>query len=64
MARILPRQAAAAGASRDVELLAGHTRDEQRLFTVFTGLLGQVTPEEVQTAASRRSPRRNSTCPP
>ncbi|CAI7974229.1 hypothetical protein FRAHR75_120056 [Frankia sp. Hr75.2] len=64
MARILPRQAAAAGASRDVELLVGHTRDEQRLFTVFTGLLGQVTPEEAQTAASRRSPRRNSTCPP
>ena len=29
-----PWQALADGAGRDVELLVGHTRDEQRLFTV------------------------------
>jgi para-nitrobenzyl esterase len=45
-----PWQALAAGTSRDVDLLAGHTRDEQRLFSVFTGLLGQVTPEQAETA--------------
>ncbi|MCM3921768.1 carboxylesterase family protein [Frankia sp. AiPs1] len=45
-----PWQALAGGASRDVDLLAGHTRDEQRLFTAITGLLGQVTPEQAQTA--------------
>jgi para-nitrobenzyl esterase len=45
-----PWQALAAGTGRDVVLLAGHTRDEHRLFTVFTGGLGQVTPEQAQTA--------------
>ena len=45
-----PWQALAAGASRDVDLLAGHTRDEHRLFSLITGLLGQVTPELAETA--------------
>lgn len=45
-----PWQALADGAGRDVELLVGHTRDEQRLFTVIEGLLGQVTPEQAATA--------------
>jgi para-nitrobenzyl esterase len=40
-----PWQALAGGASRDVALIAGHTRDEHRLFSLITGLLGQVTPE-------------------
>ncbi|HET7821746.1 MAG TPA: carboxylesterase family protein [Ornithinibacter sp.] len=47
---VTPWQALAAGAGRDVELLAGHTRDEQRLFTVITGLLGQVGDEQAETA--------------
>ncbi|KPM53724.1 carboxylesterase [Frankia sp. R43] len=47
---VTPWQAVASGSSRDVDLLAGHTRDEQRLFTAFTGLLGQVTPEQAETA--------------
>ncbi|GAA1893509.1 carboxylesterase/lipase family protein [Asanoa iriomotensis] len=45
-----PWQALAAGAGRDIDLLAGHTRDEHRLFTVFTGFLGEVTPEQARTA--------------
>ncbi|MCK9893629.1 carboxylesterase/lipase family protein [Frankia sp. AgB32] len=45
-----PWQALAAGAARDVDLIAGHTRDEHRLFTVFTGMLGQVTPDQAKTA--------------
>lgn len=47
---VTPWQALADGAGRDVELLAGHTRDEQRLFTALDGLLGQVTPEQAATA--------------
>jgi para-nitrobenzyl esterase len=45
-----PWQAVANGASRDVDLLAGHTREEQRLFTAITGLLGQVTAEQAAEA--------------
>ncbi len=47
---VTPWQALAAGAGRDVELLVGHTRDEQRLFTVITGLLGQVGEEQAAAA--------------
>jgi len=45
-----PWQAVAGGASREVGLLAGHTRDEQRLFTAFSGMLGQATPEQAAEA--------------
>ncbi|OHV34133.1 MULTISPECIES: carboxylesterase/lipase family protein [Pseudofrankia] len=45
-----PWQALAGGAGRGVGLLAGHTRDEQRLFTAITGLLGQVTLEQATEA--------------
>jgi para-nitrobenzyl esterase len=47
---VTPWQALSAGAGRDVELLAGHTRDEQRLFTVISGLLGQVGEEQAAAA--------------
>ncbi len=47
---VTPWQALADGAGRDIELLAGHTRDEQRLFTALDGTLGQVTPEQATTA--------------
>jgi len=50
---VLPRtpwQALADGAGRDIDLLAGHTRDEQRLFNLVTGMLGQVTPDQAATA--------------
>ncbi|MBL7490115.1 carboxylesterase family protein [Frankia sp. AgB1.9] len=51
-----PWQALAAGASRAVALLAGHTRDEQRLFTAMSGLLGEVTPEQADTALQDFAP--------
>ncbi|WP_256788058.1 carboxylesterase/lipase family protein [Frankia sp. AvcI1] len=54
-----PWQALAAGAGRDVDLLAGHTRDEQRLFTALTGLLGQVTPDQAATALQDFAPGRD-----
>ncbi|WP_181772112.1 carboxylesterase/lipase family protein [Amycolatopsis pittospori] len=47
---VTPWQALADGAGKDIELLAGHTRDEQRLFTALDGTLGQVTPEQAATA--------------
>jgi para-nitrobenzyl esterase len=47
---VTPWQAVADGAGRDVDLLVGHTRDEQRLFTVLGGLLGEVTEEHAAAA--------------
>ena len=47
---VTPWQALADGAGRDVELLVGHTRDEQRLLTALDGLLGQVTQEQAASA--------------
>jgi para-nitrobenzyl esterase len=40
-----PWQALAAGAARNVPLIAGHNRDEVRLFMAMGGELGQVTDE-------------------
>jgi len=45
-----PWAALAGGASRDVDLLVGHTRDEHRLFSLIDGVLGQVTQEQTETA--------------
>ncbi|MFD0525752.1 carboxylesterase family protein [Paractinoplanes durhamensis] len=39
-----PWQALAGGVARDIDLIAGHTRDEQRLFTVMAG--GPGDPDE------------------
>lgn len=47
---VTPWQALADGAGRDIELLVGHTREEQRLFTTIEGLLGEVTEEQATTA--------------
>ncbi|MEX2980970.1 carboxylesterase/lipase family protein [Streptomyces sp. C36] len=47
---VTPWQALADGAGRDIGLLVGHTRDEQRLLTALDGLLGQVTQEQAATA--------------
>ena len=51
-----PWQALADGAARDVDLLVGHTRDEQRLFTLIDGTLGQVTEEQAATALNLFAP--------
>jgi len=45
-----PWRALADGAGRDIELLTGHTRDEHRLFTAITGLLGAVGEERAVEA--------------
>jgi para-nitrobenzyl esterase len=45
-----PWQALADGAGRDLDLMAGHTRDEQRLFTAIEGLLGVVGEEQAAAA--------------
>ncbi|HST80488.1 MAG TPA: carboxylesterase family protein [Kineosporiaceae bacterium] len=47
---VTPWQALTAGAGRDIELLVGHTRDEQRLFTAVSGLLGTVSEEQAANA--------------
>ncbi|RSM68226.1 carboxylesterase [Actinoplanes sp. ATCC 53533] len=51
-----PWQALADGAARDVELLVGHTRDEQRLFTAISGLLGEVSEEQAANALEVLAP--------
>jgi para-nitrobenzyl esterase len=51
-----PWQALAGGAARDVEMLVGHTRDEHRLFSLIDGVLGQVTPEQTETALRMLAP--------
>jgi para-nitrobenzyl esterase len=53
-----PWRALAAGAGRGVDLMAGHTRDEQRLLSVLTGVLGQVTPAQAAEALSIFAPGR------
>ncbi|GHC77289.1 carboxylesterase/lipase family protein [Streptomyces flavofungini] len=51
-----PWQALAGGAARDIELIAGHARDEHRLFGVIDGTLGQVTEEQAATALGTFAP--------
>jgi para-nitrobenzyl esterase len=53
---VTPWQALTDGAGRDVELLVGHTRDEQRLFTAINGLLGAVSEEEAANALQILAP--------
>ncbi len=51
-----PWQALAEGAARDVDLIAGHMRHEQRLLSLIDGLLGQITEEQAATALSLFAP--------
>ncbi|WP_412543317.1 carboxylesterase family protein [Longispora sp. K20-0274] len=53
---VTPWRALADGAGRDVDLLVGHTRDEQRLFTAIEGLLGQVTEDRAAAALDLFAP--------
>ena len=53
---VTPWQALTDGAGRDIELLVGHTRDEQRLFTAITGLLGEVSEEQAADALQVLAP--------
>ncbi|TDV43228.1 carboxylesterase/lipase family protein [Actinophytocola oryzae] len=47
---VTPWEALAAGAGRDVPLVAGHNRDEARLFLALAGELGRVTDEQAALA--------------
>jgi para-nitrobenzyl esterase len=51
-----PWQALAAGAARDVPLIAGHTRDESRLFLGMSGQLGQISDEQAARALRALGP--------
>ncbi|MFE6748836.1 carboxylesterase/lipase family protein [Kitasatospora purpeofusca] len=53
---VTPWQALAAGAAPEVDLMVGHTRDEQRLLNLLDGLLGQVTREQADTALRTLAP--------
>nr|WP_221375036.1 carboxylesterase family protein [Actinoplanes polyasparticus] len=53
---VTPWQALAEGHARDIALIAGHTRDEQRLFTAMSGRLGQITADEAATALDLFAP--------
>ncbi|MFI6096029.1 carboxylesterase/lipase family protein [Lentzea sp. NPDC051213] len=53
-----PWQALADGAAKDIDLILGHTRDEQRILTMFVdGSLGEVTEEQAATALDLLAPR-------
>ncbi|MEU6671037.1 carboxylesterase family protein [Streptomyces sp. NPDC046727] len=47
---VTPWQALAEGAGRDIELVVGHTRHEQRLLMLIDGTLGQVTDDRAAAA--------------
>lgn len=47
---VSPWEALESGAARDVVLIAGHTRHEQRLLTALDNVLGAVTPEQAAQA--------------
>ncbi|MFA3876622.1 carboxylesterase/lipase family protein [Streptomyces sp. MMCC 100] len=49
---VTPWRALASGAARDVALIVGHNRDENRLFTAMAGKLGQI--DEARASASLR----------
>jgi para-nitrobenzyl esterase len=51
-----PWSALAAGRAAGIELLAGHTRDEFRLFSVMSGRLGSFTEEDARTALALLAP--------
>jgi para-nitrobenzyl esterase len=51
-----PWQALAGGAARDVDLIAGHVRDEQRLFALIDGTLGRITEQQAATALTLFAP--------
>jgi para-nitrobenzyl esterase len=53
---VTPWQALVDGAGRDIDLLVGHTRDEQRLFSALDGHLGLVTEEQAETALTMLGP--------
>jgi para-nitrobenzyl esterase len=54
-----PWQALAAGAGRDVALIAGHNRDECRLFLAMSGQLGTISDEQAARSLRALGPGRD-----
>lgn len=53
---VTPWRALADGAGRDVDLIAGHNRDEYRLFLALSGRLGTISEEDATTALRTLGP--------
>jgi para-nitrobenzyl esterase len=53
---VAPWRAVAQGAARAIDLIAGHTRDEYRLFTEVYGIRGEVTAERASQALQILAP--------
>ncbi|MFF9047043.1 carboxylesterase/lipase family protein [Streptomyces parvulus] len=53
---VTPWQALAAGAARGVDLVVGHNRDENRLFTAMAGKLGRIGEERAGAALRLYAP--------
>ncbi len=51
-----PWEALASGAARQIELIAGHTRHEDRLLALIHGVLGQVTEEQAANSLEVYAP--------
>jgi para-nitrobenzyl esterase len=51
-----PWRALAGGAARNVDLIAGHVRHEQRLFSLIEGTLGRITEDQAATALDLFAP--------
>jgi len=51
-----PWQALAGGAAREVDLIVGHVRHEQRLFALIDGILGRITEEQAAVALDLFAP--------
>jgi len=54
---VTPWQALADGAGRNVDLIAGHNRDECRLFLALSGRLGTIDDEDATTTLRTLSPK-------
>ncbi|MFC8414379.1 carboxylesterase/lipase family protein [Streptomyces coelicoflavus] len=53
---VAPWRALASGAARDIELMVGHNRDENRLFTAMAGKLGAIGEDRASAALRLYAP--------
>ncbi|MFC8219820.1 carboxylesterase/lipase family protein [Streptomyces sp. NPDC057362] len=53
---VTPWQALRSGAARDIDLMVGHNRDENRLFTMMAGKLGKIDEDRASAALRLYAP--------
>ncbi|WP_318023186.1 carboxylesterase/lipase family protein, partial [Streptomyces sp. ICN988] len=53
---VTPWQALRSGAARDIDLMVGHNRDENRLFTMMAGKLGKIDEDRASAAVRLYAP--------